>query len=86
MKVIILMFLRSSNFSWAPVAPACNPSYSGGRDQEDRDLKPAQANSSQDPISKKPFTKIGLVEWLEVKVLSSSPSTAKKKKVIILIF
>jgi hypothetical protein len=28
----------------------------------------------------KPFTKIGLVEWLKVKVLSSSPSTAKKKK------
>jgi hypothetical protein len=28
----------------------------------------------------KPFTKIGLVEWLEVKALSSSPSTAKKKE------
>jgi hypothetical protein len=25
------------------VAHACNPSYSGGRDQEDRGLKPAQA-------------------------------------------
>jgi hypothetical protein len=34
------------------VAHACNPSYSGGRDQEDHGLKPAQANSSQDPISK----------------------------------
>jgi hypothetical protein len=30
----------------APVARACNPSYSGVRDQEDRSLKPAQANSS----------------------------------------
>jgi hypothetical protein len=29
---------------------------------------------------KKPFTKIGLVEWLKVKALSSSPSTATKKK------
>jgi hypothetical protein len=29
---------------------------------------------------KKPFTKMGLVEWLKVKALSSSPSTAKKKK------
>jgi hypothetical protein len=29
------------------------------------------------PYLKKPFTKIGLVEWLKVKVLSSSPSTAK---------
>jgi hypothetical protein len=25
----------------APVAHACNPSYSGGRDQEDHGLKPA---------------------------------------------
>jgi hypothetical protein len=32
------------------------------------------------PYLEKPFTKIGLVEWLKVKVLSSSPSTVKKKK------
>jgi hypothetical protein len=31
-------------------------------------------------ISKKPITKKGLVEWLKVKALSSSPSTAKKEK------
>jgi hypothetical protein len=31
------------------------------------------------PYLEKPFTKIGLVEWLKVKVLSSSPSNAKKK-------
>jgi hypothetical protein len=35
------------------VAHACNPSYSGGRDEEDHGLKPALANSSRDPISKK---------------------------------
>jgi hypothetical protein len=35
------------------VTHACNPSHSGGRDQEDRSSKPAWANSSQDPISKK---------------------------------
>jgi hypothetical protein len=57
---------------------AYNPSYSGGRDQEDCSLKPAQANSSWSPYLKKPFTKIGLVEWLKVKALSSSPSTKKK--------
>jgi hypothetical protein len=34
------------------------------------------------PTSKKLYTKIGLVEWLNVKALSSSPSTAKKKKKI----
>jgi hypothetical protein len=39
------------------MAHTCNPSYSGGRDQEDHILKPARANSSQDPISKIPSTK-----------------------------
>jgi hypothetical protein len=39
------------------MAHACNPSDSEGRDQEDFDLKPAQANSSRDPILKKPFRK-----------------------------
>jgi hypothetical protein len=29
---------------------------------------------------KNPSQKIGLVEWLKVKALSSSPSTVKKKK------
>jgi hypothetical protein len=59
---------------------------SGGRDQEDYCLKPAQANSSRDPVQKKPSTKkkkkkkIEMVEWLNVKALSSSPRTAKKKK------
>jgi hypothetical protein len=45
---------------------ACNPSDSGGRDQEVRGSKPAQANSSQDFISETPITKKGLVEWLDV--------------------
>jgi hypothetical protein len=31
------------------------------------------------PHLKKPFTKIGLVEWLKVKALSSNPSTEKKE-------
>jgi hypothetical protein len=42
-----------------PLLSACNPSYSGGRDQEDHGSKPAQENSSWDPISKKPNTKNG---------------------------
>jgi hypothetical protein len=41
----------------APVAHACNPSYSGGRDQEDCSLKPASANSVWDPTEKKSWTK-----------------------------
>jgi hypothetical protein len=63
---------KNQTISQAPGAHAYNPSYSGGRNQEDHDLKPAQANSSQDPISKKKkkkkkhTKKIGLVEWLKV--------------------
>jgi hypothetical protein len=34
-----------------------NPSYSGGRDQEDHSSKPAWANSLRDPISKNPSQK-----------------------------
>jgi hypothetical protein len=55
------------------VSYICNPSYSGGRDQEDHSSKPAWANSSRDPISIKPITKKG---WWS----GSSPSTAKKEK------
>jgi hypothetical protein len=40
-----------------PVTHTYNPSYSGGRDQEDHSSKPPQANSLQDPISKNPMTK-----------------------------
>jgi hypothetical protein len=35
------------------VAHAYNPSYSGGRDQEDSSSKPAQTNCWRDPILKK---------------------------------
>jgi hypothetical protein len=62
------------------MAHAYNSIYSGGRDQEDHCSKPAQVNSSVRPYLKKPFTKIGLVEWLKAKALSSSPSTAKVNK------
>jgi hypothetical protein len=68
------------------VAHTCNPSYSGGRDQEDCALKPVWANSSARPYFEKPFTKIRLVEWLKVKALSLSPSTTKKKNSLILFF
>jgi hypothetical protein len=62
------------------VADTCNPCYSGSKDQEDHSSKPAWANSSKDPISKKTYHKKGLAEWLQVKALNSSHSTAKKKK------
>jgi hypothetical protein len=57
------------------VAHTCNPSYSGGRDQEDYSSKPAWANSLRDPISKIPITKrAGGVAQGE------GPEIAKKKK------
>jgi hypothetical protein len=37
--------IRRGMGSQTPVAHTCNPSYSGGRDQEDGGLKPAWANS-----------------------------------------
>jgi hypothetical protein len=45
--------------SWALVAHTCNPSYSGGRDQEDGGWNSAWANSSWYSILKKPITKKG---------------------------
>jgi hypothetical protein len=42
--------------NWVPVAQACNPNYSGGRDQVQNQ---PQANSSWDPIMKIPITKQG---------------------------
>jgi hypothetical protein len=65
------------------VAHACNPNYSGGRDQEDGSLRPAQANSLETLYQKYPSQK-GLVEWLKVKALSLNSGTwyrEKKKKV-----
>jgi hypothetical protein len=59
------------------VPHACNPSYSGGRDQENHGSKPAQENSWKDPISKKLITKKGLVLWLKV----IKPQYQKKKKI-----
>jgi hypothetical protein len=38
--------------SWALVAHTYNPHYSEGRDEEDHGLKPAQANTSQNPVLK----------------------------------
>jgi hypothetical protein len=49
----------------APVAHACNPTYSGGRDQEDHDLKPAWFRTVQKIPSQKTPSQKGL-EWLKV--------------------
>jgi hypothetical protein len=48
------MLIKCLKKNLAPVALFYNPSYSGGRDQEDSGSKPPRANSSQDPVSKNP--------------------------------
>jgi hypothetical protein len=57
LRVLWQQALSRIGFNQAPLAHTCNPSYSGGRNQEDHGSKPAQANSSCDPISKKSITK-----------------------------
>jgi hypothetical protein len=47
------MTIIKTKDSQALVAHTCNPSYSGGRDQQDRGSKPAQSNSSTRPYHKK---------------------------------
>jgi hypothetical protein len=60
-------------------AHACNPNYSGGRDQR-MEVRSQIRQIVLETLNQKPFTKIGLVKWLKMKALSSSPSTAKKKE------
>jgi hypothetical protein len=61
------------------VAHVCNPRYSGGRDQEDLGSESAWANSSQDPILRKPSQKKGWWSGSRFR-LSTNASTAKKRK------
>jgi hypothetical protein len=74
--------LRNLVFSWVLVAHACNPSYSGGRDQEDRGSKSDQTNSFRNPISKKKkkSQKQDCVEWLKVEGSEFKPQHRKKSK------
>jgi hypothetical protein len=56
----------------------CNPNYWGGRDQEDRGLKPVWANSSERLyFEKNPSQKKG---WWNGSCVRPEFSTAKKKK------
>jgi hypothetical protein len=66
-------------FHWALMAQVCNPSYSGGRDQEDWGSKPAQANSSWDPILKKTITKRRVAQGVGPEFKHWNPRTVKKK-------
>jgi hypothetical protein len=58
--------LRNESVGWGPWVHTYNPSYSGGRDQEDHGLKPAPGNSSTRPYLEKNHHKKRLVEWFKV--------------------
>jgi hypothetical protein len=69
------------------VAHACNPSYSGGRDQEDCSSKPACANNSWDstykkatPIQNKAGRVAQVIKPLPSKHEALNSSTTKKEK------
>jgi hypothetical protein len=73
-------FLSSRNFLKPGVSGSvCNPSYSGGRNQEDCGSKPTWANS-RETLSRKKLLQKRAGEWLQVEALSSSPSTPKQQQ------
>jgi hypothetical protein len=51
-KVNVPFIIKKKKCCQVLVAHTYNPSYSGGRDQEDHGSKPACKNNSQDPMSK----------------------------------
>jgi hypothetical protein len=62
------------------LARTCNPSYSGGGDQEDSGSKPAQAHTSRGTNLKEHFTKKEADRVAQGEALNSKPNTAKKRK------
>jgi hypothetical protein len=55
--VLANVLLKYYIISWTPVSHICNPSYSGGRDQEDCGSKSALANSSRPCLETHPSQK-----------------------------
>jgi hypothetical protein len=65
------------------VAHTCNLSYSGGRDIRRITVQSQPRQIVRETLSQKTLSqKIGLVNWLKVKALSSSLTTTKKEKTI----
>jgi hypothetical protein len=71
---------KMASWGQALVAHACNPSCSEGRDQEDHGSKPAQANRSQEPISKKKPSQKRAGEVVQGVGPEFKPQYCKKKK------
>jgi hypothetical protein len=62
---------------------ACNPSYSGSRDQEDCSSKPTLSNSWQDPILKKTHHKKRACRVAQGEGPEFKPQYCKKRKKIL---
>jgi hypothetical protein len=73
------------NYGWVPVAHTYNPSYSGGRDQEDHGLKPAGQIVCK-TLSQKAFHKnrAGGVAQGEGPEFNSSTTHSQKKVIMTL--
>jgi hypothetical protein len=80
MREEMQMLYQETPFCQVPVAHACYPSYSGGRDQEDRGWKPAQANSSLRPYLGKTFHKNRAGGVAQGEGSEFKPQYQKKKK------
>jgi hypothetical protein len=65
-----------------PAAHNCNPSYSGGRDQEAHGSKPDWANSLRDPVSKNPSQKraVGVAQGEDPEFLPQHHKKNKNRK------
>jgi hypothetical protein len=76
--ILTISYGPTLSHSWVRVAHACNPSYSGGRDQEDRGLKPAWGNRPY--LEKKSFTKEGWWSDSRCRPWVQAPVLQKEKK------
>jgi hypothetical protein len=72
--------LKVPGLSWELVAHTHNPSYSGGRDQEDHGSKPAWANSFWDCILKNLVIKKGLWSGSRCRSCIQASISQKRKK------
>jgi hypothetical protein len=59
---IYFLIFKKESINQTPVAHTCNPSYSGGRDQEDGGSKLTRANKLTKLYLKNGLTQKGLIE------------------------
>jgi hypothetical protein len=88
MAQVVQILSSNPRSNWVSVAHACNPNYSGGRDQEDCGSKPAWANSvtlsQKTPTHKRAGRVAQKAEHLSSKhkALNTNPNSTKKKRSI----